>query len=206
MGRAVHQRALLKGKAVVMTPKRVEETQRQIWAHVLCSECEQRLNRNGENYVFGLIDNGSSFPLLDKIKHAAQVAADQTVTTFSGSAMGIDTDKLAYFALALLWKGSVHRWPTLGGQITRVNLRGHKEQIRKYLLGRAGFPSGVVIAAACTDKASQGLVTSPARFVGQDDNHFSILMRGIWIDVVLWKGTPKRDLRHLCCVGSDKKV
>jgi hypothetical protein len=34
---------------------------------LLCSVCERRFSQNGENYVVPLLNNGRSFPILDRL-------------------------------------------------------------------------------------------------------------------------------------------
>jgi hypothetical protein len=51
---------------VVMTPKIVLATDRQIWSHLLCGDCEQRLNKYGETYAMSVLqrENAADFKLL----------------------------------------------------------------------------------------------------------------------------------------------
>jgi len=192
--------------AVMMTPRVIMETQRQLWAHLLCRECEGRLNKFGETPVLRLLDNGSTFPLLGLMRVAMHVKAEPGVVTFSGSAMGINTDGLAHFALGILWKGGVHKWSTVGGQTTSVNLRGYIGAIRKYLLGVDEIPVGIsVIVAACDDKGSRGMVFAPSRLRGSRYKQFSMLIRGLWFHIIVDK-KARAGMKGLCCVQSDKRV
>jgi hypothetical protein len=57
LGRALHKLCRENGEdAVMMTPKVVMVTQRQLWVHLLCGDCEARLNKFGETAVL----NGDS--------------------------------------------------------------------------------------------------------------------------------------------------
>ena len=85
---------------------------RQVADYVLCSDCEQRLSKYGENWMMKQVWNGRSFPLGALLNVALP---DQTFTNFvafSGAAVGIDTDSLAYFALSVFWRAAVHTWKT----------------------------------------------------------------------------------------------
>ena len=142
-----------------MTPKLITTTPKQLWAHLLCESCEQLLNETGEKPIQALFNGATSFPLLGRMNVAMPMATAATVTFYSGSAMGVDTETLAYYALSILWKGSVHKWTTLKGQKSSVDLGAHQEPIRRYLIGDAGFPDCVyVVVTACTDIGSQGMV------------------------------------------------
>jgi hypothetical protein len=208
LGRAIHRLARLNGQdPVMMTPKIIRTTQRQLWAHLLCGACEERLNKFGETPILKLIDDGNDFPLLRMMELVPYAVKVEGVTaTLSGEMMGIDTDAVAYYALSLLWKGSIHRWPTTDGQTTWVDIRGYKDLIRKYLLGRTGLPAGIYVAVAvCEDKGSRGMAYAPARFRGMPHRMFSFLIRGLWFDVMVDKNAPV-STRSICCVQSDKKV
>jgi hypothetical protein len=206
-GRAVHNVCNENGQdAVMMTPKVVMATQRQLWAHLLCLECEGRLNKFGETPVLKLLDNGKSFPLLDRMKEGIALKDDRGTLTFSGKAMGIDTAPIAHFGLGVLWKGGVHKWNTIAGQTTSVDLEVFEEPIRKYLLGKSDVPEGVcVLVGACEDKGSRGMVFAPSLVNGSHHRMFSILVRGIWFHIVTdmhaLPGTAT-----VCCVKSDLKV
>jgi hypothetical protein len=137
---------------------------------------------------------------------ALPLKAERTVVIYSGEAMGIDTEPLAYYALSVLWKGSVHKWTTLKGQKSSIDLGKYQEPIRRYLLGEAGFPDGVyVIVTACVDRGSQGMNYAPSEAVGPSFPMYSLLVRGIWFYVVTTDNSPL-GLGDLCCVRSVKKV
>jgi hypothetical protein len=208
-GAALHKLCQQGGEPVVMTPKLISLSQRQLWAHLLCLSCEERLNKFGETPVLRLVDDGISFPLLARMDLVPRffVKSDgQNVLTYSGSQMGINTDALTHFALGILWKGGVHRWPTIRRQTTSIDLRGYKDEIRNYLLGLTALPRSVaVIVAASEDQASRGVVFPPGRFRGQPYTHFSMVTRGIWFDIVLGEEAAERH-KHLCCVRSDRNV
>jgi len=207
LGRALHKLSRdSRGHPVVMTPKLIKATPKQLWAHLLCESCEQLLNRRGEKPVQSLFNGATSFPLLDRMNVAMAVETARTVTVYSGSAMGIDTEPLAYYALSILWKGSVHKWTTLKGQKSSVDLRQYQELIRRYLVGDAGFPDGVyVVVTACTDVGSQGMVFAPNLMAETLHPMHSILVRGLWFHIITTdKPTPELD--SVCCVRSTRKV
>src|SRR5271157_5449636 len=139
LGRALHVLSREGGRhAVTLTPKLVTATPRQLWAHLLCAECEKRISRNGEAYVLRLLNRKSNFQLLDILKSATPMKVDSTVRVFSGTDVGINTEALAYFALSIAWRGSVHEWKTLEGQTTGIALGPYEERIRQYLAGESG--------------------------------------------------------------------
>jgi hypothetical protein len=46
------------GNPVLVTRQGDVQTSRQYWSHLLCGECEERFNRNGERYAMTQVDNG----------------------------------------------------------------------------------------------------------------------------------------------------
>jgi hypothetical protein len=206
LGRVLHNLSRDgKDHPVIMTPKLVKATPSQMWAHLLCSDCEQRFNERGEKPVIALFNGPKDFPLLNRMNVAMPIKEEPTVVTYSGIAMGIETEPLAYYALSVIWKGSVHEWITLKGQKSSVNLRKYQEPIRQHLLDQAGFPEGVhVVVTACTDFGSQGMTFAPSGMAGTMFPMYSLLVRGIWFHVFTADGSP-RGVDGLCCVRSVRK-
>jgi hypothetical protein len=115
---------------VIMTPKLVKTTPRQLWAHLLCEPCEQLLNERGEKPVLGLFNGADdNFPLLNRMGLALPFRTEPKAIIYSGEAIGIDTEALAYYAPSVLWKGFVHKWPTLKGQESSIDLGKYQERI-----------------------------------------------------------------------------
>ncbi len=193
-------------RGVVLTTEKVAlQTSRQVRDFVLCPECEQRMNKNGESYVMRLVDDGKGFPLLDRLKLAMPLLETQTLSVFSAKAVGIDTTKLGYFALSVLWKSSVHRWKIPGGT-TSVSLGVYEEPVRKYLAGKTDFPSDVaLLVIACNDFGSRGSSHLPAIMWSKGSRKmYSLLTRGIYFRVHVGSGiTPA--MRELCSVNSARK-
>ena len=147
---------------IVATTTVVDESPRQIWKHLLCGECENLLNERGESYTLDLIHRGDRFSLLDRMKLAMPIGRSGAVPLFSGLHLGIDTDKLGYFALSLAWRGAQGPWRTIDGQTTQVSLGQFEELFRRYLHAESNWPLDVVvIAAACTDRGSQEWILPP---------------------------------------------
>lgn len=191
---------------ILMTPKVILATPRQLWAHLLCQGCEDRLNRMGENVVLQWLDNNHGFRLLEWMQRSCIVKDEGGVVTFSARDIGIDTEPFAHFGLGLLWKGTVHQWATAEGQTTSVNLGPYEDSIRRYLLGEAGLPDGIyVILAVCEDRGSRGMVFAPTLVNEAHHQMFSILVRGLWFHIIVDKNA-KPGNKEVCCLRSEKKV
>jgi len=82
LGRALHLLSQDDSGAVFMTPQRIELSTRQIWAHLLCGECEDILAAN-ESYAHQWINRRDRFPLLERLRVAAPVRWTPNGTEFS---------------------------------------------------------------------------------------------------------------------------
>lgn len=96
------------GNPMVVTREITLQTSRQFWAHLLCSECEDRFNRNGEGYALTQVHNADRFPLLDRLNVAMPLRATPELALYSGRDIEIDVDQLAY---PQLFRSNVQRQP-----------------------------------------------------------------------------------------------
>jgi len=74
---------------------------KQVTGYLLCSECEERFSAHGEDWMMRQVWNGKRFPLLDWLNVAVEKRRSADALIYSGTTVGIDTDKLAYFALSV---------------------------------------------------------------------------------------------------------
>lgn len=158
-------------------------TSRQMKDYVLCADCEERFNKNGETWMMRQLWNGQRFPLGDRLNVALPHYTFERAETlvFSGTAVGIETAKLGYFALSVFWRAAVHAWKMPHGEKTRkINLGFAEEPIRKFLLGQASFPKDVVLmVTVCTDKESKGSFYVPSQVFGTPIVRFAFLALGV---------------------------
>jgi hypothetical protein len=199
------------GDLVAATPSISVATSRQILDYVLCKECEQRFNTNGEGWVMRhvFLSNGR-FPLLEKLEQCPPEQYCESIKLYSAANRGggIDTTSLGYFALSVLWRASVHDWTFLGNKTSSVTLGRYEEILRKYLLGVTPFPTkAVVMITACTDRLSQEVFYEPTTVVmrrHQPYHTYGFLARGIHFQIFLGATIPW-PVRQLCCVSSPGK-
>lgn len=205
LGRALHLLSQTDGEAVFMTPQRIELSPRQIWAHLLCADCENILAKN-ESYAHQWINRRDRFPLLERLNVAAPVRWTPNGTEFSAAAIGVSADRLAHFALGIFWRASVNQWRTLGLQTTSIDLGAPAEPIRRYLRDEGPFPAScALLMTVCTDHGSQGLVFGPNPTRGGMFPCFSMLVRGVKFTLVVGDHLPA-ELREACCASSTGKV
>jgi hypothetical protein len=193
---------------VVVGRTRAATTSKQVKDYLLCAKCEDLFNKNGENEILKWVWNSKHFPLGDRLAVAVPLSLDPSVTpSFSGTSIGVDTEKFAYFALSLIWRAAVHVWDLpFGGKTTLLNLGAIEEPIRKYLLGTVAFPSEVVVVAtACTDPLSIQSFSAPSQVIGFQGTCFAILALGIYFRVLIGSDIPPES-RKICCAMSKARL
>jgi hypothetical protein len=204
LGKAFYRLNREGGKAIMATPELIIPTDRQLWAHLLCSDCEQRISRNGEDAAMRLVQRKDSFSLLDRLGFSWPEANNGTTRVYSGALAGIETDKLAYFALSVIWRSAVRKWKTLRQQTSGISLGSDEEPIRAYLAGETGFPPNVaVLLTVCTDIGSRNMVVAPWRSYAREYPSFFLLTRGIWFRAFVHPQLPPA-IRNLCCVNGPR--
>ena len=192
---------------LIVTTKVTSTTSRQVTDYVLCADCEGLFNRNGENWLLKQVWNRKGFPLSERLSVALPRYTFENFLAFSGTATGVDTEQLGYFALSVIWRAAVHQWHTpFGGKTTVLNLGAVEEPIRKFLLGEVPFPTDVVIlATVCTDPYSRAIFYMPSQTSGIPGTSIVMLTLGIHFMVFIGSTIPPI-LRELCCVRSTSKL
>lgn len=127
---------------VVVQNGRAFTTSQQVTAHLLCTECEQRFSRGGENGVLNLCSRGSDeFRLRDMALGWSEVALVDDVSLRTIPAAHHDiAAQCSYFAASVFWRGSAQLWRAGRNVIETSRLGPYEDQFRQYLLGNSGFP------------------------------------------------------------------
>jgi hypothetical protein len=124
-------------------------TSRQWQKHLLCATCENRFARNGEAIVVANCYRGKAqFRLRDNLR---QLEPSETLgegrRVYFGDKLPkkLNAKAYSYFALSLLWRGSVIRW-NVDTDHYYMSIDPAKEQtIREFLLGGGEFPKNTVV-------------------------------------------------------------
>ena len=74
---------------VLMSRRISIQSDYQMKQPLLCGACERRFSENGENYVVPFLNNGRSFPLLNRLKVALPLYTTATNTAFVCPAVGL---------------------------------------------------------------------------------------------------------------------
>jgi len=117
----------------------------QMVGRLLCSFCEQRFNRRGEDWTIKNMARRDEFPLQACLKRAQATEAYRNSSTCS--IPGVDVEKLAYFTISILWRASVHRWfDSEGGQtVETISLEKYQEPIRRFLIDGITWPTNLLL-------------------------------------------------------------
>ena len=140
----------------------------------------------------------------ERLDVAIPMSTGPEVKKYSCVKAGIDSEKLGYFALSMLWRGAIHEWQDpLGSPIPKLDLGDMEEPMRRYLLGDGPFPDGiVVIVRVCDDSMSRETLINPIPAGGVD--HYEMLTLGVQFEMFVGAAIDPQ-CRELCCVSSTDK-
>lgn len=120
-------------------------TSKQVVDYLLCGECEQRFSRYGEDWVLKhCYRDEKNFPLREILRRHKSLSDGEILVYPSARIPEIDSARLIYFAMSVLWRAGVHTWPWEGDEI-HIQLGPYLEPIRKFLLDKQGFPSNMAL-------------------------------------------------------------
>jgi len=164
----------------------VHSKDQHIKDYVLCFDCEQRFDRNGESEVlYWVSPKSKTFRLAER--HYDPSDPDQSINRHSGADIGVDMDKFAYFAVSVVWRGTAHDWVLPDGGVRPHDALGDfVEPMRLYLLGQAPFPPDIsVIVIVGSDDESRKVWTIPGAHVEADCLNFRFQTFGVMFRVLM---------------------
>jgi hypothetical protein len=187
---------------IVVSAKGAKPVVRHVTRHLLCRVCDNRLSKYGENIVLRNMWNGKRFRLLDRLNVAIPIESGGA--GYPGTAIGINTEPFAYFALSVIWRSSVCEWTTSKTDRHRIDIGDSQEPIRSYLAGDSPYPANVsVMVTVCEDRFSRIFhLPTDARFPNLAIKAFVLNALGINFLVFLRPFSPEQ----ICCVRSPRKV
>jgi hypothetical protein len=120
--------------------------------HVLCSDCEQRLNRLGEKWILRHCYRGRGvFRLRTELRKRTPLGPVSEIEAYSASMEEVAI--LAYFSLSTVWRASLCDWPARGRTYHSIDLGPYQEQLRRYLLGESDVPSNIALIVTLSQMA-----------------------------------------------------
>ncbi len=191
-------RKLAGADPIIMTPKLVVTSSRQIHDYVLCADCEHRLNVGGEKYIGDISASGRHFPLRDMLSNGTPSPLGPFLC-YSGKQIGVDVQKVAYFAVSMVWRGAVHAWKTVDRQTSQLTVSSHLEGMRRFLMGEIALPAEIGLQViVCLDFASQIHVLAPFLVGGEEtDTLFEMQICGVVLRVGI--NHPQKEFYALAC-------
>jgi hypothetical protein len=181
----------------------VFQDSKQVSDHLLCHECEERLNKSGEQWFLAhccrknqfrlgsLLDGASpagSFPRA-KLYHADQVPK-------------LNVAALTYFAASMFWRASAHRWRMAGRQSRGIALGLYEEQLRMFLMGEKQFPPNCVLLVSVPETITPFVNLSLTPYGGRKDGYYvyKLVVLGVGFHLLVGQLIP-REARTMCFVS-----
>jgi hypothetical protein len=174
-------------------------TDRQTKDYLLCKDCEDILNKEGEAWIADKLATWErAFPLYDMLtKLPPDYAEDGIAVYYAANNPEIKVAKLAHFALGQFWKASVYPW--MAGRVEpRIELGPYSEEIRKWLRGEGGFPKNVYLVATVERPVRAQIALNDPYESSQGGWHsFFTHIPGLLFMLAVGK-TIEEGIRHLC--------
>jgi hypothetical protein len=193
-----------KREHIRVTADVIMPTQKQTKDHLLCSPCEDNLNKNGERYVLPLLARlDGPFPLHERLVKQCPILTNQSLTVYAvAENSDIDVSKLIHFGIGIFWKASVHSFGKHTGP--RIDLGSDSEALRLYLCGEAELPHHIALAVA----VESGPLRYPAIIdptPGQNPNFKSVFFYVPGMQMQLYIGAGVREAKGEYAINVDPK-
>lgn len=150
MYKAVRAKELKNPNPVMGVNGKLKQVSDQYRGLVLCADCEQHFNVNGERWVVANTPHAPTAPfaLQDALRPLGPIRIEEDLNVYDISKVNaFNVQKLIYFGISIFWRGAVHEWQTsvTGQRAPEVNLGAYEEPIRRFLLGENSFPANVAL-------------------------------------------------------------
>jgi hypothetical protein len=205
--RYLQEHRLSNPNPIMVTPDSVFQTSHQITDYVLFGDCEQRFNDNGERWVIHNMARIGSFPIWQKLHESTPLAANEDRVCYAGASIpGLRMDQLAYFAMSIFWRGSVHSWKDRAGNEHGIDLGIYEEPTRQFLLDGL-FPDDIALTISIWRTKEDVAVGAyfPAAGDTRDYATFLFYIPGVEFLLSLGKNMPVAT-RASCSVMKTEKL
>lgn len=171
-------------------------TSAQARAHMLCAECENRLNKGGEEWVIeNCWHDEGAFPLRTALTAAAPFVDEPGFRAYEARNVdGVAVDKLVYFAASMFWRSALDGWRIGRERPTRLMLGPYEEEFRRFLLGEASFPENVLLVITLSEKQDNLNNRNMALPFGgersKDGRHYQCVVPGITFLLLVGRTIP----------------
>jgi hypothetical protein len=190
----------------LMSLNHVGQTSSQAKQYLLCHDCEQRFNQNGETWVINRCyhEEDGSFRLRDLLKIAKPILSGPEGGAYDASQIPeIDIEKLVYFSASVIWRASLRQWRIQRQTYKPIQIGGQcQEELRLYLLGEAAFPlNAVSIVYVSTSDVPPLTAGYPDSLHDRRVDIHRFYIPGIWFHLLFGEGLTD-DNRQMCILRS----
>jgi hypothetical protein len=183
---------------------RVFQTSKQITGHVLCFECEQILNANGEDWVLPQLSTLKAFPLYERLTSIEPAIVEGDLAAYESFRVpDIRTDSLIHFGMGIFWKAAAHDWQTGHGTL-RLEFGPYRDQIRTFLLGGIFPMHAYLMINVVPPKFPTIAAYVPYHSRVQHHHHYSFYVPGVEFMLTLSRTTPEY-LRAMCIASNPSR-
>src|SRR6266446_1407562 len=156
-------------------------TDQQTKDYLLCTDCEDILNKGGEAWMipkFATIEY--SFPFFTMLTNDPPALQDDGGAIYDAATNPlIDVQKVTHFAMGIFWRASVHSWKK-GRVEPMIDLGPYSEAIRTWLSGETEFPQYMYLSVSvCRPPRAQVNMTPPTEEDRRDWHTFSMYILGV---------------------------
>ncbi|WP_273807236.1 MULTISPECIES: hypothetical protein [unclassified Pseudomonas] len=152
------------GQPVMLIPGQntAFQTNRQIKVHLLCSDCEHRFSRYGEDVIGRLWATSTAFPLRDQMQSAGALESDGSLSVFDAAALpdGV-VEAIRYFVISILWRASVGDWKIAENSYHNALGDKYEEQFRLFLLGQSTDVSARIFVSVNDGCGTNSMFSTP---------------------------------------------
>jgi hypothetical protein len=185
------------------------QTSDQLWAHLLCAECEELFNKNGEDWVLARVPQSynAPFPLREALRPEEPIAIGDGFNVYAGASIkSFDMDRIVYFGISIFWRGAVCEWKDRAGATAPpVALCGYEEPVRRFLRGDA-FPKDMFLEVfLCAYEQVWPSMWLPDEAHLPERQRYWFYMAGLIYILNFGAGTPEITRRR-CAYNSTKRI
>ncbi len=192
---------------VVISPGASVLSSAQATDYLLCADCEDRFNKNGEGWILKHCwKDETYFPIFDILRAAGpSPTSEPKFLVYDVTKIpAIDLDTLVYFGASIFWRAAMHQWRLLRPNPTKLELGPLEEKLRAYLMGGPFPRNPVMIIVVNSGKERMRNMMMQFPFLATKErkfNQYRFTVPGFTFQMFTGYDIPD-DLRALCSVRS----
>jgi hypothetical protein len=165
---------------VMLTNEAIMQTSKQLQDHLLCSECDGLLSKNGENWLIPLLARMEGrFPFYEILTKVKPDIVEEDVALYAAArSPEMDVAKLTHFAMGMFWKASIHSWSAKRKE-PLIDFGKYGEAVRRFLRSEAAFPEHMMLTVGVTPPPVEPTFNMPYRGRASTVHNFLFHVPGI---------------------------